>query len=158
MTVFNHRAIKPWKLISIERIIFGGLSAFMKSSHNRKTIFIFIAWRRRRSITKKTSDALFFVWFGRFRRKHFFVFRRKWRALKHSDPSLSQNNRINVSVFLRGEKIMLSPETWFHGAKNAEVDQELINGNRWRHIVKCTRHQSDHSPDSHDEIEISSRR
>lgn len=34
---------------------------------------------------------------------------------------------------------------------NGEVYQELINGNHWRHISVCTRHQSDHS---HGEIEI----
>jgi hypothetical protein len=60
------------------------------------------------------------------------------------------------------EKIMLSPETCFHYERaqkkeklNGEVDQELINGNHWRHIAMCTRHRSDDASSvGHDEIEI----
>lgn len=72
----------------------------------------------------------------------FFSSSSQWRDFKHSDPrvSLSANNRMNV-VLSVVEK--LSPETWMNrSAKtNDGVYRELIDGNHWRRIAMCTRHQ-----------------
>ena len=75
--------------------------------------------------------------------------------------SVSENNRIKQTVTWRREKaaskkLCCRPRPDSTEKKlNGKVDQELINGNHWRHIAMCTRHRSDNgSSVSHDEIEI----
>lgn len=101
----GQRATGPWNwLIGFQ---------YRRQERTVAIVWILISWRQRNAmslITKKTSDCVVVIP-PIFNNDAFGT--KTNMTMTHSDPSLSENNRINA--FCRAkEKIMSSPETWFH--------------------------------------------